>query len=419
MNRQLSKKAKIIISSILVFILVLGSIAIWAADRYLIEHVELDLSEEIPAGNQVVTKVGSDINGESIPNEDSLASEAGVSLATPKIETSATPVKAIPVASKVEPSITPDENISATVKEEPLVTPERDLSETPKAQLIESDGAEASKDDQVKKDDAKDDDVGNQEDIGAEKYTATDMSYTSDSKTINIQKVVTGEGKDTVTYYVADIKLTDATQMKSAFAKNKFGLNIIEETSVIAKENDAILAINGDYYGFRKDGIEIRNGRLFRNEPARTGLAFYKDGSMKIYDEKQTTGEELLANGVWNTISFGPSLVIDGKMGSNLATYQVDTNFGNHPIQGLQPRTGIGMIDNYHFVFVVVDGRNKGHSRGVELEEFAQIFQSLGCKTAYNIDGGGSATMYFMGNRINNPCGKSKERGTSDIIYIK
>ncbi len=419
MNRELSKKAKIIISSIVVFILVIGSIAIWAADRYLIEHVELDLSEEVPAANKVVTKVGSDTNRDSIFNEDSIARKGEVLIVTPKVEPSATPVDTIQATSNIEASITPDKNISATLKEEPLVTPDGNLSETPKGQLSASDGAEASKNNQIKKDDVKDNNVGKQEDIGAEKYTATDMSYTSDSKTINIQKVVTGEGNDTVTYYVADIKLTDATQLKSAFAKNKFGLNIIEETSVIAKENDAILAINGDYYGFRKDGIEIRNGRLFRNEPARTGLAFYKDGSMKIYDEKQITGEELLANGVWNTISFGPALVIDGKMGSDLATYQVDTNFGNHPIQGLQPRTGIGMIDNYHFVFVVVDGRNKGHSKGAELEEFAQIFQSLGCKTAYNLDGGGSATMYFMGNRINNPCGKNKERGTSDIIYIK
>lgn len=382
MKQKLSTKAKIIISIIVVFVLVLGGTAYWAANRFLIEHVELDLSEEVPASNQAV----GDNGVENTPIEEPSATAAEV--VTPTGEPSATALAATPTG-------------------EPSATAKADLA-TPKPSLSKQKVTSST----VKKEDAA------AKDAGPEKYTATDMSYTSDSKTINIKKVVNGEGKNIVTYYAADIKLTDATQMKSAFAKNKFGLNIIEGTSVIAKDNDAILAINGDYYGFREDGIEIRNGRLFRNKPARTGLAFYKDGSMKIYDEKQTTGEELLKNGVWNTISFGPTLLNGGNMGTELATYEVDTNVGNHPIQGLQPRSGIGMIDKNHFVFVVVDGRSK-ESRGVQLEEFAKIFQDLGCTTAYNIDGGGSATMYFMGNRLNNPCGKNKERGTSDIIYIK
>lgn len=415
MKKRLSKKAKIVITAI-VFILVLSSIAVWAADRYLIEHVELDLSEDLPAANQVSTNTGSYTNADSVPDTDSLAKEDGVLTATQNGELLEAPDGAIPATSNGEPTAVADGAIQAKQKVEPTVTPDS-VSKTPKGQTVVTTDGAVVKESQNK--DTQSVNAASGENNGIEKYTATDMSYTSDSKTISIQKVVTGEGKDTVTYFVADIKLTDATQMKSAFAKNKFGLNIIESTSVIAKANDAVLAINGDYYGFRKDGIEIRNGRLFRNKPARTGLAFYKDGSMRIYDEKQTNGEELLTNGVWNTVSFGPTLLIDGKMGSDLATYQVDTNFGNHPIQGLQPRTGIGMIDNNHFVFVVVDGREKGYSKGAELEEFALIFQSLGCKTAYNIDGGGSATMYFMGKRVNNPCGENKERGTSDIIFIK
>ncbi|HRE30086.1 MAG TPA: phosphodiester glycosidase family protein [Anaerolineales bacterium] len=97
---------------------------------------------------------------------------------------------------------------------------------------------------------------------------------------------------------------------------------------------------------------------------------------------------------------------------------EVDTNFGNHSIQGSHPRTGIGIIDANHFVFVVVDGREQGYSRGVTLEEFAQIFSSLGATEAYNIDGGGSSTMYFNGRVVNNPLGENKERGTSDILYL-
>lgn len=245
-----------------------------------------------------------------------------------------------------------------------------------------------------------------------------DWNYVSGTVSISIQKVTTGSGNDTVTYFVADVILDDATSLQSAFANDQFGRNITEKTSVIAAENDAIFAINGDYYGFRDDGILIRNGVIYRNQPARTGLAFYLDGSMAVYDEAETSAEELLANGVWNTLSFGPALLVDSAAPVGIASVEVDTNFGNHSIQGNQPRTGVGIIDNNHFVFIVVDGRSKGYSRGVTLTEFAGIFQSLGCTEAYNIDGGGSSTMYFMGRLVNNPLGRNQERGTSDILFI-
>jgi exopolysaccharide biosynthesis protein len=365
--------------------------------------VEIDLSQmEVPSANTVKADTGGDTNTDN----------------TKDIQVSQNSEATVPPDGGIAPSkdvlATPSSDIEATPSSDVMVTPTKDTAVAQKEDIA----VKSNESSLTKKEDAIDKDAVN-EIGGAEKYTATDTSYTSDSKTINIKKVVTGQDADTVTYYVADIMLTDATQMKSAFAKNKFGLNIIEGTSIIAKENSAILAINGDYYGFRKDGIEIRNGMLFRNKPARTGLAFYKDGSVKVYDEKQTTGEELLANGVLNTVSFGPALMNEGQVGKDLDTYEVDTNFGNHPIQGTHPRTGIGIIDNNHFVFVVVDGRSKGYSKGATLEEFAKIFQDLGCKTAYNLDGGGSSTMYFMDKRINKPCGKDKERGTSDIIYIK
>jgi len=247
---------------------------------------------------------------------------------------------------------------------------------------------------------------------------ADDWNYQSDAFTISINEVTSGSGQNALTYFVADVVVSDATQLTSAFADNSFGENIVEYTSQIADENNAIFAINGDYYGFRSDGIVIRNGVIYRDIPARTGLAFYQDGSMKIYDETQSSAQKLLDEGVWNTLSFGPALLENSVIATNLEYVEVDTNFGNHSIQGSNPRTGVGIIDNNHFVFIVVDGRSPGYSTGVTLTEFAQIFKDLGCTDAYNIDGGGSSTMYFMGRVVNNPLGKNRERGTSDILFI-
>ena len=245
-----------------------------------------------------------------------------------------------------------------------------------------------------------------------------DWHYQSETTSIAITQVTSGSGKKALTYFVAEVVLSNAIQLSSAFAKDSFGQNIIETTSKIASDNQAIFAINGDYYGFRSEGIVIRNGVVYRDIPARTGLAFYRDGSMRIYDETQTSAEELLAAGVWNTLSFGPALIENSVIASDLSSVEVDTNFGNHPIQGSNPRTGVGLIDANHFVFIVVDGRSPGYSNGVTLTEFAQIFKDLGCTQAYNLDGGGSSTMYFMGRLVNNPLGKNKERGTSDILFI-
>ncbi|MEU4424721.1 phosphodiester glycosidase family protein [Actinoplanes sp. NPDC024001] len=248
--------------------------------------------------------------------------------------------------------------------------------------------------------------------------TATASGYTSDTATISIETVSTGTGSDRVTYFVADVQVSDATIVRSAFAGDRFGENIIANPSEIAASVDAVLAINGDYYGFRDTGIVIRNGVKFRDAGARQGLAFYADGSVRLYDETATSADELIAAGVWNTLSFGPGLVEDGRVLSGIDQVEVDTNFGNHSVQGNQPRTGVGLIGTNHLLFIVVDGRSTGYSRGVTMPEFAQIFADRGAQVAYNLDGGGSSAMVFRGGLVNNPLGKGQERGTSDILYV-
>lgn len=247
--------------------------------------------------------------------------------------------------------------------------------------------------------------------------TVTDDTHTNGDTSITITKKTMGSGDDTVTYFVANVQLADATVLRSAFANNSFGENITALTSAIASDNGGIFAINGDYYGFRDTGIVVRNGVAFRDKPARTGLAMYTDGTARIYDETTTTADELVSAGVWNTLSFGPALIDGGEIVEGIDDVEVDTNFGNHSIQGEQPRTAVGFVDTNHLVLVVVDGRNAGYSRGVTMTELAHIMQNLGATTAYNIDGGGSSTMYFNGQVINQPS-NGGERATSDILYV-
>lgn len=127
------------------------------------------------------------------------------------------------------------------------------------------------------------------------------QSLTANEGSITITSNTTGSGSDAVVSFVADIKLDNATLLRSAFANNKFGQNIIDTPSNIASEHNGIWAINGDYYGFRTTGIVIRNGVVYRDAGAREGLAFYRDGSVKLYDETATNAQTLVNEGVWNT----------------------------------------------------------------------------------------------------------------------
>jgi len=255
------------------------------------------------------------------------------------------------------------------------------------------------------------------DDSGA-RYTATDTSYTSETTSISITTVSTGSGRSALTYYVADLQLAPGTILQSAFADG-FESGNVDYTSAIAGANGAVLAVNGDYCTARNTGIIIRSGVLYLDAPARMGLALYKDGSMRVYDETEISAEQLLADGVWNTFSFGPALLVDGAIPEGLDTTEVEDIGEEHTILGSQPRTGVGVVDTGHYVFIVVDGRSQGYSMGVTLSEFAQIFRDLGCTTAYNLDGGGSSAMYFMGELVNDPLGEGRERGISDILYVR
>ena len=213
--------------------------------------------------------------------------------------------------------------------------------------------------------------------------------------------------------YVADVLLTSAEYLKTAFAEDTYGKNITEKTSAMAEAHNAVLAVNGDYYGVQESGYVIRNGVVYRdNGNGNDILCLYADGRMEVVDSDEYTAEELAAQGVWQAFCFGPGLLEDG-----LVTVTEEQEVGKS--MASNPRTAIGMITNNHYVFVVSDGRTH-ESEGLSLYELAQFMQTLGVQTAYNLDGGGSSTMYFNGQVVNNPTtnGKIKERGVSDIVYI-
>ncbi len=225
-------------------------------------------------------------------------------------------------------------------------------------------------------------------------------SYMSPHINVSVEKVQ----KDKVTYYVADIYITDIEYFKTGLAKDKFGSS--QTTDKQARNKNAVIAINGDYCTYNK-GLVVRNGEVYRSKVYhRDILVMYNDGTMETYQKGEYDSKEILAKNPYQIWTFGPQLLQDGQPMSKF----------NSSVTKRNPRTAIGYYEPGHYVFVTVDGRQSGYSRGLEMEQLSQLFYDLGCKVAFNLDGGQTSVMAFMGKIANKPFRGG--RAVSDILYI-
>lgn len=238
----------------------------------------------------------------------------------------------------------------------------------------------------------------------------TDRSYRDE----NISVVITQYRVNDTDVYAADVTVSSPEYLFSAFARDTYGRNVKETVSETASRVDAILAVNGDFYGSRTGGYVIRNGILYRNVSAKNeDLVLYQSGKMEVVKESSVSAENLLKDGAVQVWSFGPGLLKDGEI-----TVSASQEVGK--AKASNPRTAVAQLGENHYLFVVSDGRT-GDNDGLTLYELAQFLQTLGAQTAYNLDGGGSSTMVFMGEVINHPTTNGRntsERSVSDIVCI-
>lgn len=244
----------------------------------------------------------------------------------------------------------------------------------------------------------------------AEVYSEELGHNVTDVSELTVYKKSVGEGNDKITYYVADIYVTNAGVIQTAFAENTYGKNIKSSVNEMAEEHNAIWAINGDFYGNSEEGIVIRNGVKYRDNLNDADICvLFTDGSMKTYAYDEFNTDEVISQGAWQAWNFGPML-LDGS-GNVLSSFNTTTYLNSQ-----NPRSAVGYVEPGHYIFVTVDGRMEGYSKGATISELAAIMADEGCLTAYNLDGGKSAMMYYNGEIINKPDGGGRD--ISDIVYI-
>lgn len=239
-----------------------------------------------------------------------------------------------------------------------------------------------------------------------------DYSYTDEERQI----VVDVMGRNGVVCYVADVQIARPEQLRAVIARENGNGSTQALSDIVAGQN-AVLAINGDDYGTHRYGTIIRNGQLLRAaDTTRNMLIVDQNGDFSVRidrknEKPKALGAELMDKGTWQTLEFGPALVENGQA----CTFSKAFDLISTKPTRREPRTAIGQIGTLHYVVVVADGRQEGYSIGMTLPELQDLMLELGAQTALNLDGGGSAEMWFNGEVISRPSGGT-ERKITDII---
>ncbi len=241
----------------------------------------------------------------------------------------------------------------------------------------------------------------------------TEDGYSDDS----IEVKLTTREENSVVWRVIDVRIGSPTQLRTATA-GKLTSSKTAHPSRMAEANNAVAAINGDYFSKdpQKTTFEYRMGQKIREKTNRKKdvliidengdfHTFVKFTDMRMLDRFYEEGHQIM-----QAFTFGPVLVQD------YLRLAMDQEYGYNPT-GKEPRAAIGQIGSLHYVLVVAEGRSDD-SKGVTHQELADFMYDLGCIEAFNLDGGNSATLifnngFFMGNRS-----FGNERDQSDIIYF-
>lgn len=224
-------------------------------------------------------------------------------------------------------------------------------------------------------------------------------------ETLSIKVTIPQSGPYKKQYYLAEIYSRGPLPFKG-FAKKNPKATSVELPYKIAREYNAVLAITGEYIAARYNpkGVILCNGQVYHDKDKATTMAFLPSGEMKVFEPGKINAEKLLGLGVVDSFSFGPILASGGKCHPGITKHKLGT--------GRALRAAIGQVEPGHNIIIVT-------KNGITLTDLAKLFLQYKCKTAYNMDGGHSAALIFMGEQLNkNDNNETQQRGLPDMLMI-
>ena len=226
------------------------------------------------------------------------------------------------------------------------------------------------------------------------------------SPTVQVEIVRYEEAEPLRVWFEAEVRFDPAAEQFGSvvFGDAAFeGQQTYPET--LAQREQLVLAINGDYYPYRADrkytvGNIIRRGQVLYNYegkrnrayPVLDNLVLWDDGTLSVHALGEVTADEIAAQGgAHDMFSFGPVLVRDDVL-------QVYT--GSHS-DANEPRMSIGMMAPGYYRIIMAEGRIPGGPAGIDLNTLARLQYCRGAREAFNLDGGNTAVLLFMGHKLN------------------
>lgn len=213
----------------------------------------------------------------------------------------------------------------------------------------------------------------------------------------------------------AEVKVAHGSQLRRKLAEDSYSSSVQLYASDMAKQANAVVAINGDFYAFRDLGITVYQRMLYRNSPAKVDSCFFTStGDMlftragELTDEGETQ-KFIEDNDVVFAIAFGPVLVDNGELQycERYPIGEIDTEYS---------RSCIGMYDELHYFLMTINHTTDARPRAT-VNELARFVYSKGVQKAYNLDGGQTSEIIMNGEPINH-IDFGFERTVSDIIYF-
>ena len=242
-----------------------------------------------------------------------------------------------------------------------------------------------------------------------EAYLPEQSGYHDDSLDVRVE---TFRRHDT-TVMAVYVRVADPSQLRTALAARPPSQKTVV-VSTMAKKNNAVLAINGDYFSFHQSGVVVRGGKTWRNRPdgKRDILIVDENGSFTILPQCTKEDYASYTGTVMHAFCFGPGLVVDGQPLTSLEHADV----GNAPAKATQ-RIAIGQTGPLEYLIIATEGPENKGSRGFTILQMAELCQEMGCVNAYNLDGGSSSSVVLDGKKINS-LSTGKIRPVGDCIYF-
>ncbi len=213
----------------------------------------------------------------------------------------------------------------------------------------------------------------------------------------------------------SEVKIMDPSQFRRYLAGDSFGSGKLMLTTEMSQTVNAVVACSADYYGYRPDGTVVLDGVGLRTSRSLPDQCYIdSEGNLQVtvgesFGDLEELQKYVDENRIRFSLSFGPTLVQDGEVHWRV----------NYPIGEMDrcyARAGIGQLDKLHYLYLACN-RDGEDTSTPDIIRFAKLFASTGCRQAYNLDGGQTATV-VMDNEVINQVNYGSQRRISDIIYF-